>query len=73
MTEDLSNATYRVFNVPHHVTTYLALYYAARFTTLKTYQTWDWYLMRAANTTLKVIPTRPTCLWCLRDRQHAVI
>jgi hypothetical protein len=25
MTEDLSNATYRAFNVPHHVTTYLAL------------------------------------------------
>jgi hypothetical protein len=35
------------------VTTYLSLYYAARNTELKTYQTWDWYLMRAANTTLK--------------------
>lgn len=35
------------------MTTYLALYYAARNTNLKTYQSWDWYLMRAANTTLK--------------------
>lgn len=53
MTESLANSTYRVFNFPHHVTTYLALYYAARHTTLSTYKPWDWYLMRAANTTLK--------------------
>jgi hypothetical protein len=44
---------YRAFNYPHHVTTYLALYYAARHTTLKTRMKWDWYLMRAANTTMK--------------------
>lgn len=52
MTESLANATYRAFNFPHHVTTYLALYYAARNTELKTNHKWDWYLMRAANTTL---------------------
>jgi len=53
MTESMANATYRAFNFPHHVTTYLALYYAARNTELKTAHSWDWYLMRAANTTLK--------------------
>jgi len=53
MTESMANATYRAFNFPHHVTTYLALYYAARNTELKTNHPWDWYLMRAANTTLK--------------------
>jgi len=53
MTESMANATYRAFNFPHHVTTYLSLYYAARNTKLETYQEWDWYLMRAANTTLK--------------------
>ena len=35
------------------MTTYLALYYAARNTALETYRPWDWYLMRAANTTIK--------------------
>lgn len=53
MTESMANATYRAFNFPHHVTTYLALYYAARNTELKTAHSWDWYLMRAANTTIK--------------------
>ena len=53
MSESMANATYRAFNFPHHVTTYLSLYYAARNTKLKTNQPWDWYLMRAANTTLK--------------------
>lgn len=53
MSESMANATYRAFNFPHHVTTYYALYLAARHTTLKTYRSWDWYLMRAANTTLK--------------------
>ena len=33
----MANATYRAFNFPHHVTTYLSLYYAARNTQLKTY------------------------------------
>ena len=42
MTETMANNTYRVFNFPHHVTTYLALYYAARNTLLKTYKSWDW-------------------------------
>merc|ERR1712125_213662 len=53
MSENMANATYRAFNFPHHVTTYLSLYYAARNTDLVTYKPWDWYLMRAANTTLK--------------------
>ena len=53
MTEQLANATYRVFNFPHHTMTYLALYYAARNTNASTYRAWDWYLMRAANTTIK--------------------
>ena len=53
MSESMANATYRAFNFPHHVTTYLSLYYSARNTELKTYRSWDWYLMRAANTTLK--------------------
>ena len=37
MNEGMANATYRAFNFPHHVTTYLSLYYAARNTQLKTY------------------------------------
>ena len=53
MMEYMANSTKRLFNIPHHVTTYLALYYAARNTKLKTYHAWDWYLMRAANTTIK--------------------
>ena len=51
MSESMANQTYRAFNFPHHVTTYLSLYYAARYTTLKTYHEWDWYLMRAAGRT----------------------
>ena len=53
MSEGISNATYRAFNFPHHVTTYLALYLAARNTLLPTYQTWEWYLTRAAKTAIK--------------------
>ena len=49
----MANSTQRLFNMPHHVTTYLALYYAARNTEARTYRSWDWYLMRAANTTIK--------------------
>lgn len=64
MTESMANATYRAFNFPHHVTTYLALYYAARNTELKTNHPWDWYLMRAANTTLKFgAPSVSTCFF----------
>jgi len=40
MSEGLANATYRAFNFPHHVTTYFALYLAARNTELQTVQTW---------------------------------
>lgn len=59
MMERMAETTTRTFNYPHHVTTYLALYYASRFTTLKTYKPWDWYLMRAANTTLKFGSLKP--------------
>ena len=53
MSEGEANATYRAFNFPHHTATYYALYNAARYTSLKTYQHWSWYLHRAANTTIK--------------------
>ena len=53
--------TYRAFNFPHHVTTYLSRYYAARYTTLKNYAAryttlktsheLDWYVMVAAGQT----------------------
>ena len=59
MMEAMAVKTTRTFNYPHHVTTYLSLYYAARYTTLKTYHEWDWYLMRAANTTLKFGSLKP--------------
>ena len=36
MMEYMANSTKRLFNLPHHVTTYLALYYAARNTNAKT-------------------------------------
>ena len=35
MSEAMANETYRAFNFPHHVTTYLSLYYAARYTTVR--------------------------------------
>lgn len=53
MSEHLANATYRSFNYPHHTATYLALYLAARNTKLSTYRSWQWYLARAANTTIR--------------------
>ena len=42
MSETMANSTYRAFNFPHHVTTYLSLYLAARNTDVKTYHNWDW-------------------------------
>lgn len=54
MSESNANATYRVFNFPHHTASYYAMYRSARnHDNLQTYQPWQWYLERAANTTLK--------------------
>ena len=54
MSESNANATYRVFNYPHHCATYYAMYRVARYhAALPTVQPWEWYLGRAMNTTLK--------------------
>ena len=55
MSEVLANATYRSFNYPHHTASYYSLYRAARnHANLKSdlHRTWQWYLMRAANSTI---------------------
>ena len=57
MTEVQANATYRGFNYPHQIATYYAMYRTARnHDQLKTRQSWQWYLERAANTTLRLPP-----------------
>ena len=44
----------RAFNFPHHCASYYNMYRVARYhDKLKTYQPWQWYLARAANTTIK--------------------
>lgn len=54
MDEGNANATYRVFNFPHHTASYYAMYRVARYhSNIKTEKTWQWYLARAANTTIK--------------------
>jgi len=54
MSESLANETDRVFNLPHHTASYYGMYRVARYhSNLITYQPWQWYLERAANTTLK--------------------
>ena len=54
MDEGNANATYRVFNFPHHTASYYAMYRVARYHgNIKTEKTWQWYLSRAANTTIK--------------------
>ena len=61
MSESNANATYRVFNYPHHCATYYAMYRVARYHdaapgakgALPTLRPWSWYLERAMNTTLK--------------------
>ena len=53
MTENMANATYRGFNLPHHTASYWAMYTVARFTALKTRMPWQWYLERAAKTCFK--------------------
>jgi hypothetical protein len=48
MTENMANATYRAFNVPHHTASYWAMYHVSRnYDKLKTAQPWQWYLRRA--------------------------
>jgi len=55
MTEDLSEQTYRAFNYPHQVATYWAMYHVARnHDRIPTRRTWQWYLERAARTTIAV-------------------
>eukprot|EP01084_Bolivina_argentea_P028655 53226_1 len=54
MSESSANATYRVFNYPHHTASYYNMYRIARYhSNIKTYYDWSWYLQRAANTTIK--------------------
>jgi hypothetical protein len=54
MSESNANATYRVFNFPHHCASYYAMYRVARYhSALKPRMAWQWYLERAANTTIK--------------------
>ena len=54
MGERNSNATYRSFNYPHHTASYWAMYHVARhYDRLRTLQPWQWYLERAAKTSLR--------------------
>ena len=54
MTENMANATYRGFNYPHQISSYWAMYHVARHTTLPHRMPWEWYLYRAAKTSLKL-------------------
>ena len=55
MDERQANSTYRGFNYPHQIMSYYALYRAARnHPRLHTDHPWEWYLERAANTTLRL-------------------
>ena len=57
MTEAQANATYRGFNYPHQIASYYSMYRTARnHDKLKTRMSWQWYLERAANTTLRLPP-----------------
>ena len=57
MTELQANATYRGFNYPHQIASYYSMYRTARnHDKLSTRQSWQWYLERAANTTLRLAP-----------------
>ena len=54
MTENMADATYRGFNLPHHTASYWAMYNVARnYDGMKTYQSWQWYLAQAAFSSLK--------------------
>jgi hypothetical protein len=51
MTYDMSDASYRGFNVPHATNTWYALYRVARYyDNLSTIQPWSYYLERAYKT-----------------------
>ena len=55
MTEKMANATYRGFNFPHQIASYWAMYHVARhYDKLTTRMPWQWYLERAAKTTIKL-------------------
>jgi hypothetical protein len=55
MDEKISNASYRGFNYPHQIASYYAMYRVARnHQNMKTKQSWQWYLERAANTTIRL-------------------
>lgn len=55
MTEAYANATYRVFNYPHHIASYYGMYRVARnHDKMKTEQSWEFYLERAALTVLRM-------------------
>lgn len=48
MTENMADATYRGYNVPHSTAVWLGMYRVARFyDRLTTAQPWSWYLERA--------------------------
>jgi len=54
MSEYNANSTGRVFNYPHHTASYYNMYRVSRYhSAVDTERTWQWYLMRAANTTVK--------------------
>ena len=55
MTESQANATYRGFNYPHQIAVWYAMYRAARnHPHLQVEHPWEWYLARAANTTIRL-------------------
>ena len=71
MTERLADAVYRGFNYPHQIMTYYSLYRIARnHPLMKVKQSWQWYLARAANTTLRcaarLIDGSESVLICVR-------
>ena len=55
MTEHQANATYRGFNYPHQIAVWYSLYRVARnHPKIRTTRSWEYYLERAANTTIRL-------------------
>ena len=55
MTQDMSDQTYRGYNVPHQVATWYALYRVARYyDRMPTASPWTWYLERAAHLSINL-------------------
>merc|ERR1712167_355747 len=55
MTEHQANATYRGFNYPHQIAVWYSLYRVARnHPKIHTTRSWEYYLERAANTTIRL-------------------